>query len=250
MMDGRGVVPENAANSQRVLPPPTKRSKLLSSQVPSPADGPEKPSGFSEVTSCRGKDYQPQKIAVAQILSNPDVPVSKGHGQNNDRCLWKKDIPAPLATKIYYSQRSNRLRSAVAYMYHVSSNQGVLSDMSPDISQKSMQVNTSSQTGEHADEISNKEGAQSAFKPDHILGQISGGSLDKFEGCLQDTDMSSQFPISNLLGPPQMPPAGQLGSKYLAPPYSHGGNSAQSIGGTMQQQPNGSVHVLTQDQPG
>lgn len=39
--------------------------------------------------------------------------------------LWlflcsKPDAPAPLATKIYYSQRNNRLRSALCHIYHES----------------------------------------------------------------------------------------------------------------------------------
>lgn len=33
------------------------------------------------------------------------------------------DVPAPLATKIYYSQRNNRLRSEIGYMFHASDSQ-------------------------------------------------------------------------------------------------------------------------------
>uniref|UniRef100_A0A7N1A1X7 SAGA-associated factor 11 n=1 Tax=Kalanchoe fedtschenkoi TaxID=63787 RepID=A0A7N1A1X7_KALFE len=37
------------------------------------------------------------------------------------RCSSPKDFPAPLATKIYYPQRSNRLRSALSLMFHKTS---------------------------------------------------------------------------------------------------------------------------------
>jgi len=42
----------------------------------------------------------------------------------DSECFWKclqviiADIPAPLAAKTYYSQRNNRLRAAISFMYH------------------------------------------------------------------------------------------------------------------------------------
>lgn len=35
----------------------------------------------------------------------------------------RADVPAPLATKIYYSQRNNRLRSEIGYMFHAADSQ-------------------------------------------------------------------------------------------------------------------------------
>ena len=55
-------------------------------------------------------------------------------------------------------------------------------------------------------------------------GQISEVGLNEYEGCLQDTNISTQFPVSNLLVP-HTGPIGLLGSKYLSNPYSLGGNS-------------------------
>lgn len=49
------------------------------------------------------------------------------------------DIPVPLATKIYYSQRNTRLRLAVARMYHAASAKGINSNVvSPEVSQETI----------------------------------------------------------------------------------------------------------------
>ncbi|CAN0855940.1 hypothetical protein LINGRAHAP2_LOCUS6375 [Linum grandiflorum] len=219
------------------IPPPTKRSKVSSSRHPSLGDDElDKPSGLKKFTSCWVKDFQPQSSSgTGTKLPNYNAVVSKCDGRNNNIGLVKKDFPIPLATKIYYSQRSNhRLRSAVAQMYYASSNEGISCDMSPDVSHIRNQLKQSTQMDEHVDEITDKEGDHSRFTP----GQICEA---EYEGCLEDTNMSTQFPVSNLLVP-QTPPIGLLGSKYLSNPYSLGGNSGKSIG-TLQQQ-NGSVHVL------
>ena len=68
------------------------------------------------------------------------------------------DFPVPLATKVYYSQRSNHsLRSAVAHMYYASSNEGISCDMSPDVSHGRNQLNASTKMDEQVDEITDKE---------------------------------------------------------------------------------------------
>ncbi|CAN1149918.1 hypothetical protein LINPERHAP2_LOCUS17283 [Linum perenne] len=216
------------------IPPPTKRPKPLSNRLPSLGDDPDKPSGLTKFTSCRVKDFQLQsacstgtKIPIANAV------ISKRDGHNNDFGLVNTDYPVPLATKIYYPQRrTNRLRSAVAHMYHASLNEEIPCDMSPDVPHRTNQLTASTQMGQHVDEITDYEGDHSAFTP---------GQISEAEGCLQDTSMSTQFPVSNLLVP-QTPPIGLLGSKYLSSPYSLGGNSGQSIG-TLQQK-NGSVHAL------
>jgi hypothetical protein len=62
-------------------------------------------------------------------------------------CCIKSDIPAPLAAKVYYSQRNTRLRSAVAYLYHATSAEG-LNMVNSELSQESiMQLLASSQKG-------------------------------------------------------------------------------------------------------
>jgi hypothetical protein len=62
-------------------------------------------------------------------------------------CCIKSDIPAPLAAKVYYSQRNTRLRSAVAYLYHATSAEG-LNMVNSELSQESItQLLASSQKG-------------------------------------------------------------------------------------------------------
>lgn len=41
----------------------------------------------------------------------------------------KSGVPVPLATKMYYSQRNHRLRSAVSHLYFAASNQEHISDL-------------------------------------------------------------------------------------------------------------------------
>lgn len=64
-------------------------------------------------------------------------------------CGIKSDIPVPLATKVYYSQRNTHLRSAVAYLHHAASSEGLQNNMmSSGISQESiMQLQALSQRG-------------------------------------------------------------------------------------------------------
>lgn len=75
---------------------------------------------------------------------------------------FKSDIPVPLATKIYYSQRNNRLRSAVTHLYHVTSANELCSNaVGPEVSQESiMQLQASSQRGSssgQANDLLNKK---------------------------------------------------------------------------------------------
>lgn len=42
--------------------------------------------------------------------------IGNSNGNNYDALI--SDVPIPLATKIYYSQRTNRLRSALGHLYH------------------------------------------------------------------------------------------------------------------------------------
>ncbi|KAJ6898086.1 hypothetical protein NC652_024803 [Populus alba x Populus x berolinensis] len=166
-------------------------------------------------------------------------------------CCIKSDIPAPLATKVYYSQRNTRLRSAVAYLYHATSAEG-LNMVNSELSQESiMQLLASSQKGSldaQTNDLINEKGDPSVHQPDEILAQSSEMCLDNSGGFPPLTNFSNQVPVDNILRP-QTASVGMLRSKYLSKPYSFAGNSVddsvfvgQSLG-TMQQ-PNGTVPVL------
>eukprot|EP00258_Populus_trichocarpa_P049178 XP_024465197.1 uncharacterized protein LOC7497965 isoform X3 [Populus trichocarpa] len=154
------------------------------------------------------------------------------------------DIPAPLAAKVYYSQRNTRLRSAVAYLYHATSAEG-LNMVNSELSRESiMQLLASSQKGSldaQTNDLINEKGDPSVHQPDEILAQSSEMCLNNSGGCPPLTNFSNQSPVDNILRP-QTASVGMLRSKYLSKPYSFAGNSGQSLG-TMQQ-PNGTVPVL------
>ncbi|KAF2311007.1 hypothetical protein GH714_019025 [Hevea brasiliensis] len=166
------------------------------------------------------KDFQIESSSGGD-LPNDCAIVSKFPGQNQGNCLLTKDIPVPLATKIYYSQRNNRLRSAVAQMYHASA----------EVSQETIiQLPSSSCkecSPEQVDNLLNKKREPSAFKPDQILAQSSELCLDKSGGCIPATSFSNQLSVDNILRPQTAPVL--VRSKYLPKSYSFAGNSGSLL---------------------
>ncbi|XP_057992198.1 uncharacterized protein LOC110647455 isoform X5 [Hevea brasiliensis] len=238
MMDGKGESPEHTDYSACMMPPPTKRFKFVSSsQHLLLSNDTEKASGLTKFTSAQDsfsiKDFQIESSSGGD-LPNDFAIVSKFPGQTQGNCLLTKDIPVPLATKIYYSQRNNRLRSAVAHMYQASA----------EVSQETIiQLPSSSCkecSPEQVDNLLNKKREPSAFKPDQILAQSSELCLDKSGGCIPATSFSNQLSVDNILRPQTAPVL--VRSKYLPKPYSFAGNSGQSLGSM--QQASGSVPVL------
>ncbi|XP_012069412.1 uncharacterized protein LOC105631831 isoform X5 [Jatropha curcas] len=241
IMDGKGVSPENTDHSACVMPPPTKRSKLISSQHLSLSNHPEAVSGLTKITSSQDtftcRDFHLQSTSGSDMPN--DCIVSKFPARAHEHCLLSKDIPVPLATKIYYSQRNNRLRLAIAHMYHEASAKGRFSNvMSPEVSEETIiQLPASSDRGCSRKQVDDlyKKRETSICKPDQILAQSS-------EVCLDTSaNFSHQFPVDNIPRP-QTAPIGLLRNKYLSQPYSFAGNSGQSLGNM--QQPSGSVPVL------
>uniref|UniRef100_A0A6N2K289 SAGA-associated factor 11 n=2 Tax=Salix viminalis TaxID=40686 RepID=A0A6N2K289_SALVM len=204
MMDGKGVIPENTDYSACVMPPPTKRNKFISTEHRLLSDDPETAFG------------------LAKVISTVDP--------------FTSDIPAPLATKVYYSQRNTHLRSAVAYLHHAASSEGLQNSM--------MQPQASSQRGSldaQTDGLTKEKRDPSVHQPDQILVQSSEMFVDKPGGCPAMANFSNQCPVDNVQIP-QTASIGMLRSKYLPKPYSFAGKPGQSLG-TMQQ-PSGTVPVL------
>ncbi|KAG6757066.1 hypothetical protein POTOM_037367 [Populus tomentosa] len=198
MIVGKAVSPENTDYSAGVMPPPTKRYKFISTEHRLQSDDPETASGLTKVTST----VDPSTY-----------------------------IPAPLATKVYYSQRNTRLRSAVAYLYHATSAEG-LNMVNSELSQESiMQLLASSQKGSldaQTNDLINEKGDPSVHQPDEILAQSSEMCLNNSGGCPPLTNFSNQFPVDNILRP-QTASVGMLRSKYLSKPYSFAGNSGSLL---------------------
>ncbi|XP_043806841.1 uncharacterized protein LOC110601259 isoform X3 [Manihot esculenta] len=248
MMDGQGESPEHTDHSVCIMPPPTKRSKFVSSQHLLVSNDPEAASGLTKIRSAQDSfsfgNFQIQSTLSSDMPNDCGI-VSKFPGQAYGNCLLTKDIPIPLSTKIYYSQRNNRLRLAVAHMYHASSVKGLTSNVaSPEVSQETIiQLPASSCKGCTHEQVGglNKKRDPSACKHDQILTQSSELCLDKSGRCTPATGFFNQLPVDNILRP-QASPVGLLRSKYLQKPYSFGGNSGQSVGNM--QQASGSVPIL------
>ncbi|KAJ4722252.1 Sgf11 (Transcriptional regulation protein) protein [Melia azedarach] len=248
MMDGSGVSPENTDHSAYVVPPPTKRSKVIAGEhLPVSGDlqtayGVTKILSTQDAHNCR--DF-PQQTIPGSKMHNDCVDVRKILGQVHEQCLQAQDVPAPLASKIYYSQRNNRLKSSLTHLYHGASVQqcgrNVAIPEAPKnntMSLEALRQGCSSQ--EQMDNLLHKKRESSLLTPDQILAQSSEMYLGKSGGCLPATNFSNQFQVDNALRS-QSATAG-LTSKYLSKTYSFAGNSGKLLG-TMQQ-PNGSVPVV------
>ncbi|KAH0992866.1 hypothetical protein GBA52_004349 [Prunus armeniaca] len=204
MMDGSGVSPGNTNGSTCVMLPPTKRSKMVAGeQLPLSDIGIV--SAVSKLTStqdaCPYRDSSKGVISVSEIPNDSALKYKKS-GQALECCMPIKDCPRPLATKVYYSQKSNRLRSALCHLYYeaVASTKELCSDMRDSHSLPSMR------------------------KPDQILAQNSEVCLGNSVGSLPDGDFSNQFPVDNVPRP-QVAGVGLTRSKILSKPYSFAGNS-------------------------
>ncbi|KAL5782382.1 hypothetical protein ACOSP7_007411 [Xanthoceras sorbifolium] len=249
VMDASGVSPQNTDRSACTMPPPTKRSKLIAGEHP-PISGDQKTTysvtkilSTQEAHTCR--DFPEQIIPRSEMVTDSVVDC-KNLGQVRERCLQARDVPVPLASKIYYSQRNNRLKSTFSHMYQEASIKELCNDVViPHVSnQNTMPLQASSQGGsshKQVDDLLNRKLESSVHMPDKIISQSSESYLGKSGGCLPATNISNQFQADNVLRP-QTTPVGLTRSKYLPKAYPYAGNSGKLLG-TMQQ-PNGSVPVV------
>ncbi|KAK7857745.1 hypothetical protein CFP56_015921 [Quercus suber] len=204
MIDVSGVISGNMDHSACVMPPPTKRSKLI--------------------------------ITAHGLLSNgleTASVVTKSTSRDSPKGTNSEDIPVPLATKIYYSQRNNRLRSALNHLYCEASTKKLCSDMpsSKTIQENTMPLEVSSPRDSSAETMGDKLNRKghtntlsSVRSPDQILAQSSEVCLGKSGGYLSAGSYSNQFTVDNVLRP-QPAPVGSMRSNYLSKPYSLAGNS-------------------------
>ncbi|KAI9196291.1 hypothetical protein LWI28_022667 [Acer negundo] len=250
VMDASGVGPQKTDQSACMMPP-TKRPKLIAGEhLPISGDlkttyGVTKILSTQEAHTC--KDF-PEKIISRSKMVSGSVIVCKNLRQVHERCLQARDVPVPLATKIYYSQRNNRLKSTFSNMYQEASIKELCNDVTiPQVSnQNAIPVQASSQRSPSHKQVDDlllnqKLESSSVHMPDKVLAQSSELYLGKSGGCLPPTNISNQFQADNVLRP-QTTPVGLTRSKYLPKAYPYAGNSGKLLG-TMQQ-PNGSVPVV------
>ncbi|WRX19710.1 hypothetical protein QQP08_012197 [Theobroma cacao] len=241
VMDGSGVSSDNTDHSTSVVAPSTKRVKLVAGDRLLLPDGPKTASGVTKTQNTH--DLHASRDSQRGRVSGCETPNGR---QAHKNCLLTKDIPVPLSTKIYYSQRNSRLRLALSHQYFVTSTKELCSDMvSPQASQQSMMLLQASSQGvcplDQVDNLLIMKQESSLQKPDQILAQSSEVCLSKSVGCLPSNDFSNQPPIDNIPRP-QAAAVGLARSKYISKPYSFAGNSGKLLG--PMQPPNGSVPVV------
>uniref|UniRef100_A0A9I9EC67 Uncharacterized protein n=1 Tax=Cucumis melo TaxID=3656 RepID=A0A9I9EC67_CUCME len=122
----------------------------------------------------------------------------------------RTDVPFPLASKIYYSQRNNRLRSALGYLYWeaVASSKEICNMMDQQMTKENIKLFHSTSEEEESQEqtsdvIGNKMDNQSltsAWKSDHNLAVFSSGK------CLPAGGASNKFVIGSSVAWPQIAP--------------------------------------------
>ncbi|KAL2979873.1 hypothetical protein AAZX31_13G196400 [Glycine max] len=116
IMDGTGIDAGNRDHSASVMYPPTKRHKLIANihlpvlESHGTESGETKTVSFTDGITCN---------FLERTISQRGDPNHKNRGQVlvQHQGIMKNDSPAPLATKIYYSQRTNRLRARIRHLY-------------------------------------------------------------------------------------------------------------------------------------
>ncbi|KAL2341172.1 hypothetical protein Fmac_009112 [Flemingia macrophylla] len=245
MMDGTGINPGNRDHPASVMQPPTKRHKLVANtQLP--------------VLESHGMEYAETKtvsftdgVACKDLLERT---ISE-HGDRNHKTLgqvlvqhqhiMKNDFPAPapLATKIYYSQRTNRLRAKIRHLYFQGFNEQLCSDVvCPKSSHTEMVVfQDSSPRNPSFDQMDNlHESRLPAQNSDDILAKSSEICLLK-AGGLPSSGLSNQFLLDNV-SRSAATHVGLTRSNFLPASYSFASNTGNPLG--KMQQPNGSVPVI------
>ncbi|KAK2384848.1 hypothetical protein QL285_072149 [Trifolium repens] len=112
ILDDTGITCGNRDLQASVMYPPTKRHKLTAStHLDVTESGVTKPVSLTDGIT--------RKDLVEKTVSEHGDPVHQNVGQVHmqQQHVMTNDFPAPLATKIYYSQRTNRLRAAIRHMY-------------------------------------------------------------------------------------------------------------------------------------
>ncbi|MBA0615079.1 hypothetical protein Godav_015266 [Gossypium davidsonii] len=236
LMDGSGISPQNTDQSASLVPPSTKRFKLLAgNRLPLP-DDPKTASGVKKILNSH--DLYASKDSPIRTVSRSET--------LNVNCKLTKDPPAPLSTKMYYSQRNSRLRLALSHQYFITSTKELCSEMANrQVSKQSTMMLRDSSQGvcplEQADNLLTKKQESSLQKPDQVLAQISELCSSKSEVCLPSNDFSNPHPV-DIIPRPQADSVGLTRSKYVPEHHAFAGNSDKLLGPL--QPPNGSVPVV------
>uniref|UniRef100_A0A7C9AAN1 SAGA-associated factor 11 n=2 Tax=Opuntia streptacantha TaxID=393608 RepID=A0A7C9AAN1_OPUST len=180
--------------------------------------------------------------------------VAATTAQSSEDMRPAPDIPAPLAAKTYYSQRNNRLRAAISFMYHQkSTGECPAEEREPQGNLVTWEPLTKVSSDEQSDDCSKK--AQKHFSSPST--QSAGQFTQSPAGTLintgsQPSNSSMDQSLMTDAYTPQVASLGEVTPKYHSKPYSLTGNSdgqltgSDFVGQPMRriQQPNGSVPAV------
>ncbi|KAF8392536.1 hypothetical protein HHK36_022881 [Tetracentron sinense] len=260
VMNGSGVSPGSTNYSAGVMSPSRKRTKLIAAAHLLLSDDVEKACGVSKNTGASCQEALTCGKFPKGSIAGREKPFDyvggcQKPGQVLEHSPSTKDVPLPLATKMYYCQRNHRLRSALNHLYYEASTKEQCSDSrSPEVLQGNVMLPSQASSlknlsHEQMDGLAEKK--KDAYtlpavrKPDQILAQSSELCLGNSGGYPSSMNFSNQFQDSNFLRSAlsvDAAPTGMMRSRYLPTPYSFSANSGTSLG-TLQQ-PNGSVPVI------
>ncbi|XP_057476542.1 uncharacterized protein LOC130764356 isoform X5 [Actinidia eriantha] len=264
-MDVSRVSPGSSDHSTCAMRPPAKRSKLIAAEGLPMSDHLETANGVARsLCICTQKACTCKEFPKG-CRSEKTFDYVNGYQKPSDVhecCFPSKDVPAPLATKMFYSQRNHRLRSALTYLYYEASSKEHSGDF---VNSKALQGNavplqvSSPKNFSHEKinvqrEKREKHSMPSVQKPDQILADSSEIYLDKLGGHTPAVNFSNDVPVNNGLRTQAAPvgimrsnlrtqaaPVGIMRNNYLSKPFPFAGNSGTQLGNM--QQPKGSVPV-------
>ncbi|XP_022849248.1 uncharacterized protein LOC111371471 isoform X2 [Olea europaea var. sylvestris] len=235
------VNPVNMERSETVIPSPTKRVKRTVVESQSCPDAKSPCITSEEVLQCRdiptrssGRSEKISKVAIRNQTSDEIY-----------ESLVTKDVPAPIATKMYYSQRNHYLRSIISHMFYAESRKEQSSEYftSEGLQVNSEQTQPSSPSYLYRGKVKNQQREEHSLHLGQTLDQIPAGNselyMGKSQGFVPAANISSPFPVNNTLEPHTS--IGNI-SNYIPNSYSFAGRTGNPIG-TMQQA-NGRVPVV------
>ncbi|KAL3749354.1 hypothetical protein ACJRO7_010460 [Eucalyptus globulus] len=205
--DDPGVIPKNADESASQMHPPVKRSRLIAGENMSETDDQETDSGRD-----LQKESFPEQEAKSGCASGYKNPL-----QSYTKSQLTQGTPSPLATKIYYSQRNNRLRSAISHLYYMTSTDGLLDDL----------------------ELRDAQPSPLLQEPDPVLPKSSSLHSDISAVSLPPSKVSNYLSADAALRP-QDAPIQLTKGRTFPNDYSFAGDSGKPLS---VQQPDGSVSV-------
>ncbi|KAL3505790.1 hypothetical protein ACH5RR_031172 [Cinchona calisaya] len=230
--DGLGIDPRNTNCLGKAASRPRKRSKMSKVDAPpSILDHFEAASVViaKEPLPCR---EHPRRSTTGNGKNSNQVVTHQIPRQPHEFYILNKDVPAPVATKVYYSQRNRRLRSALSHLYY---NTSIKEHSSQFVSGKVFQPNadqtltpspnsfSSDQVIEHLQDKDIENSLHSVHKPDQILAQSSALYPCRSGGCPPTTNTPNQFPVNYVIGPHTS--LGKMTSNYFSNSYSFADSS-------------------------